>query len=228
MLRYFGLLVSLVVCVVMSVEAGEITGTVTLQSKSVPGRAENPNPNRQQVLKKYGMKAKGGEKGGLPKNEKVDERDFAVIYLTNEKDGAKLPASKKKVEITQKGRRFFEHVTPIVLGSSVLFTNQDKYYHHIYCPDASKLNVPQHRGEAVRKPDKLGKYELFCDIHPLMNAYVYVVPNDKFAMPKEGKFALKDVPPGKYNLNVWHPRLPATSYGVIVEASGDSKVNITL
>lgn len=231
MSKIFGIVAILFVLGLSAAEAGDITGTVVLQSSSVPDRAKNSNPNRKQTLKKYGMKASGrakGGNGGLPKNEKVDERDYAVIYLTNEKDGAKLKATPKTVEIRQKKRRFFNHVTPLALGSSVLFTNEDKYYHHIYCPESTKLSVPEHRGGAKRKPPSLGKFELFCDIHPLMNAYAYVVPNDKFTRAKGGLFTLKNVPSGNYILKVWHPRLPGSSQAVTVGTSSASKVNVTL
>ena len=113
------------------------------------------------------------------------------------------------------------------LGSTVKFTNKDKFYHHIYCPDSSKLNVPEHRGVVNRKPGSVGRYELFCDIHPLMNAYLYVVPNDHFATGKGGKFQLSGVPAGDYVLKAWHPRLKTKSYDVKVGA-GKSSVKVTL
>lgn len=212
--------------------AGEITGSVSLKTADVPERAKNTNPNRKRNIKKYGMKtlrqAQAGGKGGLPRNETVDERDYVVVYLSRAKDGAKLKATPKNVPVEQRERRFFDHVTPVVLGSKVVFVNEDKFFHHIYCPDASNMNVPEHRGEVSRKPTKLGKLELFCDIHPLMNAYVYVVPNDSFAMAKSGKFAIKNVPAGDYVLKTWHPRLPGGSYPVTVPASGQAKVDVTL
>lgn len=212
--------------------AGDITGTVTLDQGKVPARAKNSNPNRKAVLKKYGMKvlaqAQAGGQGGLPSNEKVDERDYVLLFLTQEKDGKNLPATPKNAEVDQKDRRYFAHVTPMVLGSKVIFYNKDPFYHHIYCPDSSALNVPEHRGEVSRKPGKVGKYELFCDIHPLMNAYIYVVPNDKYAMPKNGNFKITGVPAGNYVLKAWHPRLSEKTYNVTVPATGDAKVSVTL
>lgn len=228
------LLSSLLLTVFLFVPArsGEIVGTVDLNQNKVPARAKNSNPNRKDTLKKYGNKvlaqAQAGGLGGLPESEKVDERDYVVLFLTQEKDGKSLPATPKSAEVEQRERRFWGHVTPIVLGSKVVFTNKDKFFHHIYCPDSSSLNVPEHRGDVSRKPDRLGKYELFCDIHPLMNAYVYVVPNDKYTKAEGGRYSIKGVPPGAYVLKAWHPRLSEKTYNVTVPAEGEVKVNVSL
>ena len=229
-MRFLTVLLFFLAFSLMGVQAGEVTGEVVIQS-SVSGRAKNTNPHRKTTLKKYGMKsvkqATSGGEGGPPPREKVDERDFVVVYLTGEKDGARLPTTPRTVEVLQEDRRFFDHVTALPLGSSVKFTNKDKFYHHIYCPDSSKLNVPEHRGMVTRKPDSLGKYELFCDIHPLMNAYLFVVPNDSYAVTKGGRFSIKGVPPGNYVLKAWHPRLKTKSFDVKV-GEGQSSVKVTL
>ena len=143
-------------------------------------------------------------------------------------EGNELARSPKTYDVVQKKRRFHNHVTAVPLGSKIRFLNQDKFFHHIYCPESSGLNVPEHRGAVVRKPKKLGKYELFCDIHPLMNAYIFVVPNDHFTSPKEGQYSLKNVPSGEYLLRVWHPRLPGKSYKVKVSANELLKQDIRL
>lgn len=211
-------------------DAGEISGTVKVTSE-VQKRAKNRNPNRKVTLKKYNGKAgfdKSNSKGGLPKNEKVDERDFVVVYLTSAKDGKKLKTTEKTIVVRQKKRRFFNHVTPVTLGSKVEFSNEDKFYHHIYCPDASNLCVEEHLDSVTRQPDELGSYELFCDIHPLMNAYVYVVPNDAFSLAKGGTFQIDSVPPGTYELKAWHPRLDTVTKEVVVPAEGSVKLDLSL
>jgi plastocyanin len=227
-MKYALVTIMFVLFSVLGVEAGEVEGQVVIES-GVSERAKNSNPNRKSNVKKYGLKSatKEAKLGGLPPDEKVDERDFVVVYLTKEKDGAKLKATPRDVEIVQEKRRFFDHVTAMPLGSTVKFANKDKFYHHIYSPNSSKLDVPEHRGVVERKPDVVGEYELFCDIHPLMNAYLFVVPNDQFAVAKGGKFSLKGVPPGNYVLKAWHPRLKTKSYDVKV-GDGKSAVKVTL
>ena len=209
--------------------AGDIEGTVTVDVSKLPPRAKNTNPDMKSSQSQYKAsdlkKAKAGGDGG---GASADERENVLIYLTKDGDGSKLKATAKRRDIIQKGREFVGHVTPVVLGSTIRFTNEDPFFHHIYCPDSSKLNVPQHSTHVDRKPDRLGKYELFCDIHPLMNGYIYVVPNDFVIVAKGGKYSLKGVPAGTYTVEAWHPRLKAKSSKITVPATGKATVNFAL
>ena len=209
--------------------AGDIEGSVTVDVGKLPPRAKNSNPDMKSSQGQYKKtdlrKAKAGGDGTVGS---VDERENVVVFLTKDADGARLKSTPSRREIVQAQREFKAHVTPVVLGSEVRFTNQDSFFHHIYCPDSSKLNVPQHSTHVDRKPDRLGKYELFCDIHPLMNGYVYVVPNDSFMVAKGGKFTLKNVPAGTYSVQAWHPRVKAKTSKVTVPASGKTTVNFSL
>lgn len=209
--------------------AGDIEGSVTVDLGKLPPRAKNTNPdmkkNQGQYKKSDLTKAKAGGDGAA---DKMDERENVIVYVTREGDGAKLKATPRQRDILQENREFKAHVTPLVLGSTIRFVNKDSFFHHIYCPDSSKLNVPQHSTHVERKPDRLGKYELFCDIHPLMNGYLYVVPNDYVVMARGGKFSLKGLPAGTYKVEAWHPRVKAKSATVTVPASGKAAVNFSL
>jgi Carboxypeptidase regulatory-like domain len=47
-----------------------------------------------------------------------------------------------------------------------------------------------------------------CDVHGWMNAYVGVLDHPYFATTeKDGKFELKDLPPGTYTIEAWHEKL---------------------
>jgi plastocyanin len=209
--------------------AGDIAGAVTVDLSKLPPRSKNTNPdmkkNQGQYKKSDLTKARAGGDGGA---EKLDERDNVIVFLTRDGDGAKLKATPKQRDVLQENREFKAHVTPVVLGSTVRFVNKDSFFHHIYCPDSSKLNVPQHSTHVERKPDRLGKFELFCDIHPLMNGYVFVVPNDFVTVARSGSFTLKGVPAGTYTVEAWHPRVKSKSSKVTVPASGKVEVNFAL
>jgi hypothetical protein len=50
----------------------------------------------------------------------------------------------------------------------------------------------------------LGNVPLLCNVHTQMSGYVIVVPTPYFAVTDDqGKFAIKDVPPGHYMLKAW-------------------------
>ncbi len=47
-----------------------------------------------------------------------------------------------------------------------------------------------------------------CNRHDFMQNWLYVVNNPYFAISdSNGQFAIKDIPPGRYTLRVWHPML---------------------
>ncbi len=228
-------LVILIILVFLSPAwAGDISGSVTLDTDQIKRRKENRNPARKRIMAKYrksdNYKGRWDE-GGLPSGEDEDERSHTVIYLTSELDGKKLKATPKKVDVRQQQRRFWEHVTVVPLGSSVVFRNEDAFFHFIDCQSDEKLNIGEQKPNSSQacKPAKLGPQELFCDIHHRMNAYVYVTPNDYFATPKAGKFTLRNVPAGKYRIKAWHPRAGSkTLQTVTVPASGQVDLKVEL
>jgi hypothetical protein len=56
--------------------------------------------------------------------------------------------------------------------------------------------------------DKVGFITLGCNIHDWMIAYVAVLPTPYFQVTRQdGRALLKDLPPGQYTVQVWHPAL---------------------
>ncbi len=207
--------------------AGDVTGSVTISSKEPLKRNRNTSAKAARNQKRlYGRKRLGfqipgsDEDGGLTNKElaEVDERDHVLVYITEAADGAKLTASSNPVDLNQTNRTFDAHVTPVVRGSKVTFVNLDKFEHDIYCPRGGEFQVGPH-GRGKVEPTvatRLGPHEIFCNIHSLMNAFVYVVPNDYYTRLAGGKFLLKDLPPGKYEIKVWHPRLGSKTKSITV------------
>lgn len=207
--------------------AGDVTGSVTLSVKAPLKRNSNTsdkaadNQKRLYGRRRLGFQIPGSdEDGGLTPKElaAVDERDHVLVYITEAHDGAKLAAKGKTVDLNQTNRTFDAHVTPVVRGSKVTFVNLDTFEHDIFSPKGSEFEVGPHgRGKVEPKvARRLGAHEVFCNIHSLMNAFIYVVPNDFYSTLAGGKFILKDVPPGKYEIKVWHPRLGSKTQTITV------------
>jgi len=162
----------------------------------------------------------------------------AVVYLEKVKSGKPFPAALKKLTINQKGCEFSPAISVMANGGVMEAINSDKTLHNIHTYELIKkarrtvLNVSQPEvGSVVEKKIKLRRgvaMKVECDAHDFMHAYVFVAKNPYFAVVNDkGEFEIKDVPPGKYKINVWHSSLGTKKGTVEVAANGTAKVNFS-
>lgn len=122
------------------------------------------------------------------------------------------PKQFPKIEIEQKGKKFFPIVSVVQTGTSILFPNNDTVRHHIYSFSPAKIFEQKLYSGVPEKPvlfDKAGTVVLGCNIHDSMYAYIYVVDTPYFAKSDvNGKLNI-EIPSGKYQLKLVHADLPA-------------------
>jgi plastocyanin len=123
----------------------------------------------------------------------------------------RLPPARPALEVVdQVDKEFMPYVKPVRVGSSVKFPNKDNVQHHVYSfSTARKFELPLYRGTPAQPVlfDKTGVVKIGCNIHDWMVGYVYVAESPYFAKTlKEGSVDLK-LPPGRYRMRVWHPRM---------------------
>ena len=144
---------------------------------------------------------------------------------------ALLPPS-KPLAIEQKKQEFVPYVTAIVAGTTVELPNNDEVEHHVYSlSPGMHFDKPLYRPgthEALRF-DQPGVVVMGCNIHDWMIAYVVVLETPWFATSGEGgRVELRNVPPGRYRAEVWHPRLAAMVTREIDVAATQGTVELTL
>jgi hypothetical protein len=90
--------------------------------------------------------------------------------------------------------------------------NDDALLHNVHGTpkDSSAWNVSLPRRGAEREI-RVDHAEVMvsvrCDLHPWMQGWLGVLDHPYFAVTDaEGRFTLRDVPPGDYTLAVWHER----------------------
>jgi len=90
----------------------------------------------------------------------------------------------------------------------VEFRNDDVYYHNVFSlSPAQKFDTGiDAAGVSHRQTfKKAGLVELLCNIHASMRGFIYVVDSAYYTQPRPGgAFTIRGVPPGRYELNVWH------------------------
>jgi plastocyanin len=168
--------------------------------------------------------AKSGEEGGTIKGV-VDSpwvrRYKALVYIDHVNGEFHPP--KENPHMSQKGMVFLPHILPVLKGTTIDFTNDDTVDHNVFSPpgSATSFNLGMYGSGVVKTEtfNNLGEVPLLCSVHPEMSAFVIVLQNPYFALTdNEGKFEIKNVPPGTYQLKVWHEKLNGVSQNVTVAA----------
>jgi plastocyanin len=160
-------------------------------------------------------------------------RDYSGVVLWLLPVGhAAPPAAPRREEMKQKDRHFVPHVLAIPLGGTVDFPNLDPIYHNAFSnfagqPFDTALYAPgTSRGVTFRTP---GIVRVFCNIHPTMSAIIAVVATPWYAVtPADGRFAIANVPPGEYELHLFHERSLPENLGFLEHSITVPEAGLTL
>jgi|JI10StandDraft_1071094.scaffolds.fasta_scaffold143031_2 plastocyanin len=121
------------------------------------------------------------------------------------------PAKPPRATMDQLGLAFVPHVLAVAAGTVVDFPNSDQVRHSIYSFSAAKrFEVKLYRGfEAPPiRFETPGLVVLGCNIHDQMLGFVYVLEAPFFGVSDgDGAVEIRDVPPGRYRLELRHPRI---------------------
>jgi plastocyanin len=150
-----------------------------------------------------------------------------VVYL-KEVPGAYPPATHA---MDQKGLKFIPHLLVVKKGDAVKFLNHDNVAHNVYSPDNEGFNLGTFKQGEERSYTfaRAGPYSILCSIHPEMLAYIFVAQSPyAAAVDKTGHYAIKNVPPGTYKLDVWNSHLKTPEKSVTVAAGKTVTENIAV
>jgi len=154
-----------------------------------------------------------------------------AVYLESEElSRRKYPVPETPATLDQKRLEFHPQVLPIMAGTTVDFPNRDPLYHNVFSYSSTKEfdlgRYPTNDSKSVTF-EKTGIVRVYCDIHSEMSAIILVLPHPYFAVPDdEGNFVLRDVPPGKYTLVIWHGREETGRRTVVVRAGEKTEFNV--
>src|SRR5262245_1671590 len=132
----------------------------------------------------------------------------AVVYI-DKIAGKRFVPPATPVTLDQVNLTFVPHVLPVLVGTTVAFPNSDEIRHNVFSPGPPRIDLGTYAQHTTKYHvfDKAGVWTMLCNVHAEMSAYVVVTETPYFAKTnKDGKFVLKDVPPGKYSLKIWHEK----------------------
>jgi plastocyanin len=145
--------------------------------------------------------------------------------------GKTWPAPKTPVVLDQNGCQYKPHVMGIMVGQAYRILNSDGVLHNIH--SLPKINssfnkpMPPTLKEATTTFDKPEPvFQIKCDVHPWMTAYVGVFTHPFFTVTgTDGKFTISGLDPGTYEITAWHERLGTQTASVTVGASDTKTQN---
>ena len=164
---------------------------------------------------------------------KPSDNSGAVLWLTSlsgsTATGAPLPdAPSQRFRLVQKNKRFTPHILVVPVGSVVDFPNLDPFFHNVFSLfDGKRFDLGLYEAGTTRAVNfnAAGICYIFCNIHPEMSAVVVVVKTQYYGVSNStGAVSIPSLPPGRYELNVWHERcLPDTLKGAAREVVVSSR-----
>jgi len=203
---------------------GSISGQVKVQGTVPPPKTLEVTKDKevcgQHELKDEELIVSSG--GGL------ENAVVSIVTITKGKPFAPMEAT-----LDQQGCKYVPHVLLFPAGSTVKINNDDGILHNIHT--YSTKNPPINRAQPKFKKtieEKFSEAEVIkvtCDAHGWMQGWFVSEDNPYFVKTDaDGNFKLTDVPPGDYEVKVWHGKLGEKTQKVTVPAGGEAKVNFEL
>jgi hypothetical protein len=120
-----------------------------------------------------------------------------------------------------------------MVGQTVKILNPDGTLHNVHA--MTKVNqefnlaMPKFRTEITKVFDKPEfMFALKCDVHPWMSAYGSVMAHPFFAVTqKDGKFEIKGLDAGTYEIEAWHEKLGVKTMQITVTADESKQADFT-
>jgi plastocyanin len=145
--------------------------------------------------------------------------------------GKTWPVPKAPAVLDQRGCQYLPHVMAVMAGQPYKILNSDGIVHNVHA--LPKVNKPFNRPmpatvkEATVTFDKPEpNFQIKCDVHPWMTAYVGVFSHPFFSVTgTDGKFTISGLDPGTYEITAWHERLGTQTASVTVGASDTKSQN---
>ena len=125
--------------------------------------------------------------------------------------------------IDQYGCMYKPHILAVMTGQEITIKNSDGIMHNVHAmPDInSEFNkaMPKmtKKIDYTFQEEEQDPFPIKCDVHPWMGGYVSVLPHPFFSLTApNGKFEIRDLPAGTYQIEAWHEKLGTQTATVTV------------
>lgn len=228
MRRFVGLLV-------IGLLAGDAMASTAIRGTVWPQRSEARRSERQRAaIEKthhglFGMlRLSHGPRAEKPLRNRDGDQSVILVRSVPPAFEEKIcrKASPDPQRIVIAGGRILPPVTVIASGETITIENRDTLWHDVFSVvpgsrfDAGKLKPGDSKTVTLRRP---GVVPLHCDFHATEVAFVRVAANHAYARPDSlGRFRVPNLPPGEYDIELWHPWRGTRVAHVTVPRHGDA------
>ncbi len=154
----------------------------------------------------------------------------AVVTVVGAKGGK---FASQKAELDQRGCVYTPRVVVVPTTGQLDILNSDGVLHNIHTH--STANPPINKAQPKFKKvltEKFPKPEIVkatCDAHNWMTGWIVATDHPFVAVTDDkGAFAIKDIPPGKYKVEIWHETLGKQAKEVTIKGKEEAKLSVEM
>ncbi len=123
-------------------------------------------------------------------------------------------------------------------GETLLLENKDPIIHEVVTYEFSDRGADQRSHRPVDAHTSqvrdvfveplTEEYLVKCNLHPFLQTRGIMVDNPYYAVSdEEGRFSIKDIPPGTYKVVAWHPFIPNQLGTITIEPGQQAKIDFS-
>ncbi len=146
-------------------------------------------------------------------------------------------ADEEQFSIDEEGQLHHEHPNVAIIHNNqrMNMINRDPVVHNIQVYQNEKgniiLNTPlpistEPRGGVLHFTRGRRISQMICGMHEFMQSWGFAVNNPYYAKTaKDGSYTIDGIPPGTYEVSIWHPHFKIFEKTVTVKAKSTSRLN---
>ena len=173
--------------------------------------------------------------GGVNTEEAITGSDGTlrnvIVYVSDGLGDRTFEPPANPVVIEQKGCTYRPHVLTMQANQKIQIVNSDPTSHNIHPMPLNnrEWNKSQPFGqppiEATFAREEIA-IPVNCNEHPWMHAYIAVFKHPFFVVTgKDGRFDLKNLPPGEYTISAWHEKFGTVEQKITVGPKEEKTVD---